>query len=103
MSTRTAFIIGPPRSGTTLLGFLLPGAPGVMAISEPHLARAILPPWRFQHFLRRYRCAAALKNVRVPLRSDDATLLRNLESLAEINGFRALVVKETFRTGLDRP
>lgn len=96
---RVSLVIGPPRSGTTMLGFLLAGGTGVMSLSEPHLAHAILKDWRLQRFFRNHQKAAGLKRRRPPFRGDAADFGRFLTRSAADNGFRRLVIKETYRRG----
>jgi hypothetical protein len=100
---RTVFIIGPPRSGTTLLAYMLGGAPGVLSVSEPHLARAILPDWKFQRMIRRFQRENGLKRVHFPHARTDSGLRVALEALAATNSFETLSIKETYRTNVSRP
>src|SRR5437870_5426505 len=103
LSPKTVFVIGPPRSGTTLLGFLLAGGPGVLSISEPHLARRVMPDWKFQRFSQRFQRENRLNRVHAPIHADDERFLRWLERLAMRNGFTTLAIKETFRSGAAVP
>ena len=62
------YLIGPPRSGTTLVGYLLGGLDGVMSLSEPYLARGILDNWQLQRFYYQFQRDACLCRLR-PSRS----------------------------------
>ena len=93
----TAFLIGPPRCGTTLLGYLLGGGQDVMSLSEPFLAYAIYDPPRLRKFFLRLERKEGLKRLIPPDRADPEAFLNFLQSLAQGNGLRRLVIKETYR------
>ena len=97
MQVNPVFIIGPPRTGTTLLARLLAGAPGVLSLSEPFLVQAVAPPWRLRRFLCRYQKSAGLIPVPPPRDCNADRLLTFLHSLAARNNLPVLAVKETFR------
>ena len=92
-------IIGPPRSGTTLLCYLLAGDPQTITISEPHLAADALPVWRLHRFHRRLQLAAGLKRLRPPFHPDPPAYGRFLTEVARENGYSQIVIKETWRGG----
>jgi len=95
------YVIGPPRSGTTLVGYLLAGGAATLSLSEPFLTWAILPDWALQRFYCKYQRSAGLRRRRPPFRPDRTQFQRFLHRMAAENGFDALVVKETYRrTGL---
>jgi hypothetical protein len=94
---RTCFVFGPPRSGTTLLGYLLAGGEGVASLSEPHLAHAILADWQLQRFFHNFQNSAGLRRRRPPFRGDARQFLGFLRRMMAENGFRWLVIKETYR------
>ncbi|MFQ5807839.1 MAG: sulfotransferase [Phycisphaerae bacterium] len=90
-------MVGPPRSGTTLLAYLLAGGEGVLSLSEPFLAHAVQPDWRLQRFFHVYQRAAGLRRRRPPRRGNIERFARFLCRMAAENGFRHLVIKETYR------
>ncbi len=94
---QTCFVIGPPRSGTTLLGYLLAGGDGVASLSEPFLAYAILPDWTLQRFFRNFQKSAGLRRCKPPYHADAQHFSRFLGRMVAENGFRRLVIKETYR------
>lgn len=96
---QVSLVIGPPRSGTTMLGFLLAGGRRVMSLSEPHLVHAIFPDWHLQRFFRNHQRAGGLKRRRPPFRGDSEAFGRFLRQSAMENRFRRLVIKETYRRG----
>jgi|CXWL01.1.fsa_nt_gi hypothetical protein len=95
----TVFVIGPPRCGTTLLGFLLGGGPGIMSLSEPFLAQSIFGPRRLRRHLGRLARKQKLKFAAPPPSRAPASFLEYLESLSALNAMNTLVIKETFRQG----
>ncbi|MEK7711181.1 MAG: sulfotransferase [Planctomycetota bacterium] len=96
-SVKTAFLIGPPRCGTTLLGYLLGGGPRVMSLSEPFLAYAIYGPRRLRRFFFRLERTEGLKRLAPPNKADPGAFLGFLEELATANDLSHLVIKETYR------
>jgi len=92
-------VIGPPRSGTTLLSYLLAGGQGVLSLSEPFLAHAVQPDWKLQRFFCHYQRAAGLRRRRPPYQGNAERFGRFLRQMAVENGFRELVIKETYRRG----
>lgn len=96
MEAKPILIVGPPRTGTTLVAFLLGGADSLLALSEPFHAHAILPHW-FQHRLFcRFQKNAGLTHVCPPRQFDRQRFYSFLRELAARNGFRFLAIKETF-------
>jgi hypothetical protein len=94
---REGFIIGPPRSGTTLMAFLLGGGAGVLCLSEPFLQYSIAPHWKLNRFFYRFEKSAGLARTRPPQKGDNRRYGAFLRRLARMNGFRYLAIKETFR------
>ncbi|GMU83039.1 MAG: hypothetical protein AMXMBFR47_29100 [Planctomycetota bacterium] len=99
MQPAVAYIIGPPRSGTTLLASMLAAGDGVLSLSEPWLAQAILPVWRRQRFFRRMQTGGGLPRVRPPFDDRREAFARFLVAMAQRGGFSTLLIKETFRDG----
>ncbi len=93
----TAFVVGPPRCGTTILGYLLGGAPGVTSLSEPFLAHAIYGPRRLRRFFRRLAVSASGPPPTVPTRSSPNEFLGFLQKLAAAQDKQYLLIKETYR------
>lgn len=94
----TAYAIGLPRSGTTLLGYLLGGGDSQLALSEPWLAFDILGRHIVRPiFFRRLARKAGIRPVPVPRQQDEAIYGNYLEDLAAANDLKYLVIKETFR------
>lgn len=95
----THYVIGPPRSGTTLVAYLLAGAPGTLALSEPHLAYDALPAWKLHRLHRRVQAEGRLQRLRPPAPGSRAAYARYMVELARVNARRRLLIKETFRAG----
>jgi hypothetical protein len=94
---RLCLVVGPPRSGTTLLAHLLAGGQGVMSLSEPFLVHAFRPDWWLQRFFCRYQKSAGLRRRRPPVRGDAERFLRFLVRMGIENAYEALLIKETYR------
>jgi len=94
---RTVFIIGPPRSGTTLLAQLLGGGRGILSLSEPFLVHAVTPHWRLHRFFSRFQGSAGLIRVPPPRVCTTDRFFAFLCELAARNNLPVLAVKETFR------
>ena len=97
MKPRELYIIGPPRSGTTLLAHALGGGDGVLCVSEPFLCRAIMPPWQLHRFFCRFQKSAGLCRRPPPLDGSAERFAGFLRQMAQDNGFQCLVIKETYR------
>lgn len=80
-----------------MLGFLLGGGRSVLSLSEPHLAKAVMPGWKFRRFVHRLQRENRLRPVPFPVACDDGRLLRGLQRLAGVNRLETLVIKETYR------
>ena len=93
----TVFLVGLPRSGSTLLSFLLAGIPDSLTFSEPYLAQDILPQWLLRRYFRRIERSVGLARVRVPRPCSPAALLEHMKHMATVNRLRYLIVKETYR------
>jgi hypothetical protein len=96
-SPTTHYVIGPPRSGTTILCYLLAGAQHTLSLSEPDLAREALPTWRLHRFYRRILAAGGCRPVRPPFSKDRGEYRRYLGTIAQRNGLTRLIIKETYR------
>jgi hypothetical protein len=91
VDVKPIFMIGPPRTGTTLLSRLLASGEGVLSLSEPFHLHAIL-----------HRCG--FRRTRLPTRCAPEQYLSFLRRMAEVNGLRHLVIKEVFHElGLRSP
>ena len=93
-SVKTTFVIGLPRSGTTLLAYLLAGGDHVLSLSEPFLSRAVcrhrLLNVIFFPKIRKYRISP-------PKNCDEIGFLAYLKNFSSNLGFSSLIIKETFR------
>lgn len=96
MEVKPVFIIGPPRTGTTLVSFLLGGGEGTLSLSEPFHAHAIMPHWAQHRFFCRLQKSAGLNHVRPPRRFHRQRFQVFLRDLAAHNGLPFLIIKETF-------
>jgi hypothetical protein len=94
---RPVFVIGPPRSGTTLLSRLLAGGPGVLSVSEPFLVHAVVPHWWLHRFLCRFQKSTGLRRIPPPRACSVDRLFAFLCELAARNNLPVLAIKETFR------
>jgi len=97
-SPRTVFLIGPPRSGTTLLSFLLAGGLDVLSLSEPFRLHEVFPRyglwWTYRGMAKKHGFQAIAPQRRLT----DPALLAHLRDAAARNSMRTLVIKETFRS-----
>lgn len=95
---RTVFLVGPPRSGTTLLSFLLAGGRDVLSLSEPFRLHEVFPRvglwWTYRGLARKHGFRAIAPRRRL----SDPALLAHLRDAAGRNSMRTLVIKETFRS-----
>ena len=97
MTAPPIFIVGVPRSGTTLLGYLLAGRNDVLCLSEPFYHRALRYGWLFRWSFRRMLRASNISHLSPPSSCDDEHFLQYLQELAVRNGSKNLVIKETYR------
>ena len=95
---RTVFLIGPPRSGTTLLSFLLAGGPRVLSLSEPFRLHEVFPRWGLWWTYRGMGKKHRFRAVAPRGRLSDPALLTHLRDAASRNTMSTLVIKETFRS-----
>jgi hypothetical protein len=93
------FVVGIPRSGTTLLGYLLAGGENVLCLSEPFFLRMVTPRRLLPWSLRWLHRAINIRHAPPPGSCDDERFLRYLEELADRHGSSFLVIKETYRVG----
>jgi len=91
------FIIGPPRSGTTLLTRLLAGAPGVLGLSEPFHLHAILHRWALRGFFWDFQRRNKLARVPIPHKCTEMHFLDYLQNMALANNLRRVVIKEVYK------
>lgn len=96
MNVKPVFVIGPPRTGTTLLARLLAGADRVLSLSEPFHLLDILHPWALGLFYWRFQRRRDLHRLRLPSRCTPKRYLVFLQEMAGANGLRSLVIKEVF-------
>lgn len=95
---KTMFVVGLPRSGTTLLTYLLAGLPRTLTLSEPFLVHSVVPHWRLRRFFSRVKASAGLCFVSAPPKdADENELLIFLEDMARRNQYSSLIIKETYR------
>ena len=93
-SVKTTFVIGLPRSGTTLLAYMLAGGDGVLSLSEPFLS----------HSARRYRLLNCLYfpkirkyRINPPQDCNEKDFLNYLKGFSKNIGLSSLIIKETYR------
>ena len=96
--SRTIFIIGPPRSGTTLLSYLLAGGEGVLSLSEPFRLYRVFPNWGLRWTFWRLQRSAGLLRMPPPTHSHEADFLDYMRDLTVANNLSHLVIKETYRS-----
>lgn len=97
VNLHTALIVGPPRSGTTLLCRLLASGPETLGLSEPFHMRRMLPLPLLQGFFQYIKWRnPTLRHLPPPRRCNDAAYLDYLRRLATRNGKSQLVLKELF-------
>jgi hypothetical protein len=96
-------MIGPPRTGTTLLSRLLASSDAVLSLSEPFHLHAILHRWVLAGYYWQFQRRCGLRRMRLPSRCTPGRYLDFLRRLAEANGMRSLVIKEVFHQQELRP
>lgn len=96
---RVVYLIGLPRSGTTLLAHLFAGLPDSLSLSEPYLARSIYGPWRLRRFMRRIGRETKLATVPPFEATTESAFQEYILRLAAANRLSNLLIKETFRSG----
>lgn len=96
-TARTVLVLGPPRSGTTLLGWLLARDGHSLSLSEAFLARSVMPHWKLHRLLMRLARRARLARLRPPADSSEPGYMGYLRRLARDSGYPLLVLKETYR------
>jgi hypothetical protein len=97
-------MIGPPRTGTTLLSRLLASSEGVLSLSEPFHLHAILHRWVLAGYYWQFQRHCRLRRTPLPGRCTAERYLDFLRTMAEANGLRYLVIKEVFHEiGLQPP
>jgi hypothetical protein len=93
-NVQTTIVIGLPRSGTTLLAYMLAGGDSVLSLSEPFLSRAVcrhrLLNWLYFPKIRKSRISP-------PRNSDEIGFLTYLKNFSKNIGFSSLIIKETYR------
>ncbi|MCC7202136.1 MAG: sulfotransferase [Nitrospirae bacterium] len=91
---KTTFVIGLPRSGTTLLAYMLAGGGGVLSLSEPFLSlsarRHRLLNWLY--FPEILKC-----RINPPMDCNEEDFLHYLKGFSNKLGLSSLVIKETYR------
>lgn len=95
---RTVFLIGLPRSGTTMLSFLLAGGEKVLSLSEPFRWHEVFPRFGLWWTYRGMRKKHGFHAVAPSARLSDPALLTHLRDAANRNAMKTLVIKETFRS-----
>jgi hypothetical protein len=91
---KSTFVIGLPRSGTTLLASLLGAEDGVLSLSEPFLSRTIS---RHRLLYPIYFPKIRKSRITPPRDSDEMGFLTYLKNFSSDLGFSSLIVKETYR------
>ena len=77
------YVIGPPRSGTTLVGLLFAGGGDALSLSEPYLTHSILPDWQLQRFFHSFEKKARLRRMRPPNHAGAGAMGRFFRRLAK--------------------
>lgn len=97
LDVHSVFVVGPPRTGTTLLCKLLGNSENVLSLTEPFHLRDLLPNWVLRCFYRRLQREFRLQKVTLPRSNNSRPYWKFMQSLAHTNRFKHLVVKEVFR------
>ena len=66
MDVKPIFMIGPPRTGTTLLSRLLASSEGVLSLSEPFHLHAILHRWVLAGYYWQFQRHCHLRRTPLP-------------------------------------
>ena len=96
---RTVFVIGPPRSGTTLISYLLAGGEGVLSLSEPFRLHRVFPNWGLRWTFWQLQRSAGLLRIPPPTHSREVDFLDYMRGLAVANSLSHLVRSEERRVG----
>lgn len=93
-NVKSTFVIGLPRSGTTLLASLLGKEDDVLSLSEPFLSRTIC-----RHRLLNPIYFPKIRKCRItpPRDGDEMGFLTYLKNFSSDLGFASLIIKETYR------
>lgn len=104
VDVKPVLLIGPPRTGTTLLARLLASGDGVLSLSEPFHMHAILHRWVLAGYYRRFQRSCGFRPAPLPNACTPGRYLDFLRRMAQSNGLRHLVIKEVFHElGLPPP
>ncbi len=90
------FIVGPPRTGTTLLAKLMGGGDKVLSLSEPFHLDDLLPHWALKYWFRSLLKRAGMVRVPMPRVRNYDEYFTYLKDLARANQMNYLVMKECF-------
>lgn len=96
LDVKRILIVGPPRTGTTMLPRLLAGGESVLSLSEPFHLRDLLPYPILRLFYASFQWRCRLQRVPLPNGESPDDYLEFLDNLARTNGMEYLVVKEVF-------
>lgn len=93
-SVKTTFVIGLPRSGTTLLAYMLAGGDGVLSLSEPFLSLSAR-----RHRLLNCLYFPEIRKCRInpPRDCSEKDFLNYLKDFSRKIGLSSLIIKETYR------
>lgn len=94
---QVGFLLGLPRSGTTLLSFLLAGSSGSLSLSEPYLAQATFPRWQVRWLFRKMGSGRQRMRYKPPALSNPRDLLDYVAALAKQHQLCRVLIKETYR------
>ncbi|MBI4580333.1 MAG: sulfotransferase [Planctomycetes bacterium] len=96
VDVKPIFIVGPPRTGTTLLGRLLAGGDHVLSLSEPFHLNDLLPHWLLRRFYHDLQRKSRLQRMPLPPMQSSEEYFQFLQQMARANDMRFLVMKEVF-------